>query len=240
MSKPESRGRLRIPVRFVDGVWELASGGTVPVNHLSEAELLVKRSSISDPKFLRSFERKASYKILEEGTVLLVRMTVKPEYPPQDRLRRVLKSYKDLQTVLATHLLDPFNPGTLFFAEVKLAGPNDRQARRFGTDKGGLWLLARGREFTLATTTILLPEEVRAESVATLNHAYSILSENFETWRISRTGNIYRHVLYKERNGKWYPLDLLRDEALACQENEIANELWSAFMAKMTSRSMLR
>ena len=33
----------------------------------------------------------------------------------------------------------------------------------------------------------------------------------------------------------WYPLDLLRNEALDKQEQEIANDLWESFMAKMTA-----
>lgn len=234
VAKAERSGRLRVPVRFVDGVWELVSGGAVPVRNLSEAELLVDRDSIVDSDFLQSFERRESYKILEEGTDLLVRMTVKRDHPPPERLGTILKSYHDLQAVLATHQLDPFDPATLFFVEVKIAGPNDRHVRLFGSDSGGLWFFARGREFSLATTTILLPKEVCRSPVRSLNHAYSILSETFEPWRISHTGNIYKHVLYKERNDNWYPLDLLRDEALARQENDIANELWAAFLAKMT------
>ena len=58
--------------------------------------------------------------------------------------------------------------------------------------------------------------------------------ESFEPWRISHTGNVYTRVFYKERNEKWYPLDSLRNEKLAEQEQEIARELWAAFLAKMT------
>lgn len=237
MSESESSGQLRIPVRFVDGVWQLPNGGLVPVKGSAEAELLIKRSLISDAEFVQSFERRARYKVLEEGTSLLIRMTVKPDHPPPVRLKPFLKSYHDVQTKLARHLFDQFNPGTLFFVEVKLAGPGDKHVRQFGSEKGGLWLLAQGREFTLATTTILLPEIIRAKPVWSLNHAYSILSEVFEPWRISHTGNIYKHVFYQERNRTWYPLDILRNEALDRQEQQIANELWNSFMTKMTSRS---
>jgi hypothetical protein len=55
-----------------------------------------------------------------------------------------------------------------------------------------------------------------------LNHAYTKLSEVFETWRIAHTGNIYYRMLYRERNGIWYPLDILRNAALVNQEQEIA------------------
>jgi len=67
-----------------------------------------------------------------------------------------------------------------------------------------------------------------------LNHAFTKLSETYDTWRISHTGNIYTRVFYQERNGKWYPLDLLRNEKLEKQEQEIAKGLWKGFLAKMT------
>ncbi len=85
----------------------------------------------------------------------------------------------------------------------------------------------------IASTTVLLPPAISAKPVASLNHAYTKLSETFETWRISHTGNIYTRVLYQERNGMWYPLDILRDETLEKQEQEIARGLWEDFMAKM-------
>ena len=98
-----------------------------------------------------------------------------------------------------------------------------------------MWLITQGLEAVgLASTTVRLPKEISTDPVASLNHAYTKLSEVFETWRISHTGNIYTRVLYQERNGKWYPLDLLRNNALDKQEQEIAKGLWEAFTVKVT------
>jgi hypothetical protein len=146
-----------------------------------------------------------------------------------------LKSYNNFRGTIATTYLDYWNPRTIAFVEVKLAGPNNKQARLFDTNRGGLWLITEGVEAVgLASTTVLLPPAISAKPVASLNHAYTKLSETFETWRISHTGNIYARVLYQERNGTWYPLDILRDKALEKQEQEIARGLWEDFMAKMT------
>ena len=41
MTQAHSTRRLRIPVRFVDGIWECALGGAVPVKNDTEAELVV-------------------------------------------------------------------------------------------------------------------------------------------------------------------------------------------------------
>ena len=91
----------------------------------------------------------------------------------------------------------------------------------------------------LGSTRIELPKEISPEPVGSLNHALTKLSEAYETWRISHTGNVYERVLYQERNKKWYPLDVLRNEKLEKQEKEIAKELWEGFLAKMAPTTML-
>ncbi len=235
MSKATSNRRLRIPVRLVDGVWECSFGGKPPVKQDSAAELVVDRMAISDKSFLEMMERRARHKVLDEGTPLLIALSVRQESPPPENLRSFLKSFDDMRGAIATEFLDDWNPGTICFVEVTLAGPNDRQSRLFKTDQGGLWLMTHGLEaIGLSSTTIRLPQEITGEPVASLNHAYTTLSEKFETWRISHTGNVYTRVLYQERNGKWYPLDLLRNKALGKQEQEIAKGLWESFLSKMT------
>ena len=53
----------------------------------------------------------------------------------------------------------------------------------------------------LASTTVLLPSGITTKPVASLNHAYTKLSETFETWRISHgkvclgTGLPFVHVV---------------------------------------------
>jgi hypothetical protein len=238
MTKAPSSRRLRIPVRFVDGFWECALGGAIPVKNDAEAELLVQRSSISDKTFLETMERKGRHQVIDEGTPLLVCLTIKPESPPSEKLRPLLKAYNSFRGAIATTFLDYWNPGTIAFVEVKLAGPDTKQARLFDTDRGGLWLITEGVEAVgLASTTVVLPPDISDKPVASLNHAYTKLSETFETWRISHTGNIYARVLYQERNGTWYPLDILRNKALDKQEQEIARGLWDAFMEKMMTKT---
>ena len=234
MTKAISSRRFRIPVRFVDGIWECALGGAVPVRDGAEAELVVQSAAISDKTFLETMQRKERFKVLDEGTPLLVCLTIKVESPPPEELRPLLKSYNSLRGTIETRLIDYWNPDTTAFVEVKLAGPDSKQARLFDSNRGGLWLMTEGvKAIGLASTTVRLPSGISDEPVASLNHAYTRLSETFETWRISHTGNIYTRVLYQERNDIWYPLDILRNKMLEKQELEIAKGLWENFMAKM-------
>jgi hypothetical protein len=236
MSRTPSTRRLRIPVRFVDSMWECAWGGVVPVKIGTEAELFVQRTAIADKAFLETIECKGRHKVLDEGTTLLVLLTVKAESPVPEALRGLLKPYDYFQNKIATTYLDNWNPVSNVFVEVTLGGPKDRQGRLFDTDRDGLWLITQGAAaIGLASTSVLLPAAISAKPVASLNHAYTKLSEIFETWRISHTGNIYTRVLYREGNGTWYPLDILRNKALVNQELEIAQKLWDDFIGKMST-----
>jgi hypothetical protein len=153
----------------------------------------------------------------------------------------LLKPYDYFQGAIATTYLDYWRAGSIVFVEVTLAGPDEKQTRLFETNRGGLWLITAGAEaIGLASATILLPSAISTQPVASLNHAYTKLSEVFETWRISHTGNIYSRVLYRERNGIWYPLDILRNKTLAKQEQEIARKLWDDFLGKMSTQHAMR
>jgi hypothetical protein len=90
------------------------------------------------------------------------------------------------------------------------------------------------RMFAGGVARLDLGEQYLVYLAGRINHAYTRLSEIYETWRISHTGNIYHRILYKERNGKWYPLDVLRNRKLQQQEHQIAEAIWEAFMTNMT------
>jgi hypothetical protein len=186
-------------------------------------------------------ERKGRHKVLDEGTTLLVCLTVKAKSEVPERLRPLLKSYDYFQDTITRTYLDYWSAGSIVFVEVTLGGPENKQARLFDKNRGGLWLITQGAAaIGFTSTTVLLPAAISAEPVASLNHAYTKLSEVFETWRISHTGNIYTRVLYRERNGVWYPLDILRNKALVNQEQEIAWKLWDEFRGKMSNQHTLK
>ena len=79
----------------------------------------------------------------------------------------------------------------------------------------------------ISTRTVQLPDnafDCRAES---LNPAFTMLSESYEPWRKSHTGNIYDRIYYQEKNGKWYPLNVLRNAAIAKDEHQLIREQWA-------------
>jgi hypothetical protein len=98
---------------------------------IHEAHLVVERKSISDAGFLEMMERPARYKVLGEGTSLLVSVTVKPENLPPEHLRRFLRPYHELRGYIATEFMDTWSPASLSFVEVKIGAPDERQSRLF-------------------------------------------------------------------------------------------------------------
>lgn len=228
---------LRIPIRYVDGRWECTFGGLVPVAEGTEAELVVERRAIVDKDFLRTMDKPTRHRVLGEGAKLLVRVTVKAEKPPSEALRRHLIHYRDVRNQIATQFLENWDPTTLCFVEVTLVKPDPTQGRKSDPTDGGLWLLTQGIVTTgIISPAIRIPPLEAAGAATSLNHALTRLSEAYETWRISHTGNVYGNVLYQAGNGKWYPLELLRHRVLRDQEAALAGDLWDGFMRKMTDR----
>jgi hypothetical protein len=147
----------------------------------ANAELVIPRGLIADRTFLDEMLRSAYHKVLDEGARLLIGLTVKPEAPPQERLKDCHNRHHESPRKIVTGIVEPGHRYDPYFVEAQLGGPTDRQARTFGSGQGGLWLMTKGIEAVgLASTTVKLPAEVSAKPVASLNHAYTKLSEEFE------------------------------------------------------------
>lgn len=238
MKKSSPDKLLRLPVQYVDDQWECEYGGIIPVVPDSKAELVISTRAITDKSFLRRMTAKSSMKVLEQGTKLLAYLATKDKEKLTDEQRKHLIRWEIMRGEIATEHIDHWNSGELSLIEVCIEEPTDQQQRKFETIEGGLWLLTEGpRAVGLQSTRIRLPDVASKESVSSLNHAFTKLSEAYEPWRISHTGNVYQRFLYKEKDGRWYPLEFLRNAALAMKEQEIAYQLWRDFMKRVSGNS---
>ncbi len=68
---------VRIPVRFKEEGLVDFSGEPIPLKDGSIGELVISCSSITDEKYLSSLKAQVTHKVLEEGTALLVALTIK-------------------------------------------------------------------------------------------------------------------------------------------------------------------
>lgn len=218
--------KTTVPVKRVGNRWEFFYGGDVPVKDGTMGELTISTSQISDPTFLQRVTQEATFKVLEEGTTLLVALSDRSQngslidvddWPEPVPLRMPL--------------------GTKRWVKIEL-GPPQKNGGKLQTDlipeTGGLWLKVIGLErCELISSTISLPDVVpmpdgfRDHSVKSLNHAFTLLSQTYEKHRISNTGNVYDRVFYQDKDGCWYPLDDLRAGVRAEKERQLLNETWA-------------
>ncbi|WBY02792.1 hypothetical protein PE066_04430 [Ramlibacter tataouinensis] len=214
---PLSTKIIRVPVKLVDGHWELLYGGAVKVKDGALGDLHLDRSAFSDRHFLKALTEKRAVRVLPQGTELRVALTVKSGLP--DRLLAELLPHDATRHSHTVRLAAESK-----FVSVRLGGPTAQQIRKEQSE-GGLTLCLEGMEARyLESSLVNLPGGLMP--VDSLNHAFTRLSELFEPWRKSHTGNVYERFFYKEENGIWYPLDDLRCRELVSAERQIIQRLW--------------
>lgn len=198
---PDWIAKVTVSVKRVGERWEFFYGGDVPVREGALGELTLSADQITDQRFNQRVTQELNLKDLEEGTE-----------------SRVALSDRDTKGRRAGDWPDPYPlrvpEGTTRSAPVRL-GPVKRKEGGLPLspelERGGLWIKLKGLEkCELQTSTVRLPEGCSVPTAISLNHAFTALSERYERHRISRTGNVYARVFYKERNNRWHPFDDLR------------------------------
>jgi len=217
---PLSSKTIRVPVKLVDGNWELLYGGGVKVKEGAVGELHLDQMYFSDKKFLKALIFKRRIAILPPGTELRVALTIKPDL--DSKLRGFLLPIDATRHIHASKLSVDTR-----FVPIHLGGPTDAQ-RKKKVEQGGLFLLLEGMEpRAIESGVVTLPAAPNLEPVDSFNYAFTRLSEVFEPWRKAHTGSIYERVFYLEDDGYWYPLKDLRERALATAERKLIAELWA-------------
>lgn len=234
MINPNEWKPLRIPVKLVDGQWEFLYGGGLPLRNGAVGDLVIDSGAVLDKTFLAQLQRASKHKILEPFTDLLVALTVKPEPVLAPALQKCLLPTNSPDLQFGDAYFHIRRPNGTRFVRIWVAEPSERQLRLDPEETGGVWLHLKGLEATgVSTSTINLPDPVSNKPAESLNHAFTLLSEKFEPWRMSHTGNIYDRVLYREANGKWYPINVLRNASEAQEEHQLIRAHWSSIALQL-------
>ncbi len=213
--------KVTIPVKKVGGQWEFFYGGAVPVRDGALAELVVNSSQVTDLEFLKRLQQQAIVKVLDQGVMLWVALS-DPNGSFITAEQRQLISRADMPAG-ATRFVPVFlGPSKKGVTTSKLDSMFDEPS------SGGLWLKVRGLDKTdLISSSIEMPPDVSKKPAISLNHALTMLSEHYETHRLSHTGNVYTRVFYQEKSGRWYPLADLREGVLGDAERQLIAESWN-------------
>ena len=221
---------IRVPVRLVNGQWEFFYGGAVPAKDGAIGDLILQKESLTDREFLRALRKRTEHRILEAGTALMVALSVRESAQLPKALQDELRQIESKQ--LSDEYYATGRPGGTRFVRITVGKPSESFSRRRPGEPGGVLLQLEGTiPKGVVVSSVCLPPCVEEKPLDSLNHAFTRLSEAFESWRLSHTGNIYERVLYQEKNGKWYPLDRLRRAAEATEEHELIRERWSQLMS---------
>ena len=225
---------LRVTVKYVDGKWEYFYGGLLPIKEGAIADLILDESAITDKGFIKKINRKSRHKILDQGVEILVALTIKPELVLDEKLKEYLlnKHYPDIQLVTPFHAVH-LSPDTQF-VKIIIGKPIENKMDIDPDAGGGIWLDVQGLQPKgLTTSSVNLPDGVSDEPAISLNHAFTSLSIAYEPWRKSHTGNIYKRMFYKEKNNKWYPLEILRNAAIVKDESLLIRKQWTDIAEKL-------
>jgi hypothetical protein len=226
---------LHLPIKFSDGMVMLEFGGPLPLKEGEKGELVISAGSIDDPALIDRYTQRNSIRLLPQGAELLVMLSNnRPFYLPKE-LEGELKRTESVKPNLGKWFRSRRGSATASFVSISIGPLFPWQDAPDGGVEGGLWLELEGpRSIGLVSSEILLPKVIEADPIKSLNHAFTVLSENFEPQRISHTGNVYEHVLYLESDGLWYPLKLFRDGHIAKIEQGIAHAFWKDLKARLS------
>ena len=185
---PDWTAKVTVPVKRVGERWEFFYGGDVPVKEGTVADLTVNTGDITDDKFIKRVTQEAKVRILPEGAELCVALSDRSP-PSKGRLGNWPEKYPIALPPGTTRieriwLGPPKNKNTE--PQIKLEGVADAEEKQ-----GGLWLKVKGLDrCELHGSTVLLPQVFDPAHAVSLNHAFTMLSERYETHRLSHTGNV--------------------------------------------------
>ena len=221
--------RLKLPVHLVNGRWEFFYGGAVPVADGTQAEMLIDSARIADKDFLDRITQRVVSHCLPRGTRLMVALSIHDPTGHEVLVRPNGLSPSNIK-VDSSHL-----PAVATqFVPVTLGAVRKTPTTEMFWGDGGLWMVVSGLgECELISSSVDFPEELAMESAQSLNHAFTKLSERFETHRLSHTGSVYSRVFYLESDLRWYPLEYLKSAALGRAEHAVMAAGWQAIEAQL-------
>ena len=214
---PDWTAKVTVPVKRVGERWEFFYGGDVPVREGTLGELTLSANQISDERFRQRVSQELVVKILEESAPLPVALS------DRSRGEAHISTWPDIDQLSVPAGTTRVERITLGPCKPKSVQPELDGVR----ETGGLWLKLKGLERSeLAGSTVIMPQGFDPAAASSLNHALTLLSQVYETHRISNTGNVYTRVFYQEKNDRWYPLNDLRTGVQAEGERLLLSNLW--------------
>lgn len=165
------------------------------------AYLVVPEYVVQDKNKLKKFSEEYKVPFLKQGTLLLAQIKV----DDRDSLTKELWKYlhdihEKYQPSKSIHGLT-----NAYFVEVILK--QDLTITLRGTKKAKL-------------NQCKCDIEILQKEANSLNHAYTLISQEFEKSRISHGGNVFQNMYFLDESKKWNEIDKLRGHLESTQKSE--------------------
>jgi hypothetical protein len=192
MSKQIKKGqyekRLRVAVRFDGTQFALLDGSPLPaIAKDAVCELVLRPEQLQNPDDRDRFVRDEVFPILTQGSTVL--LGVSPHSVGDPKALGLICNPQEIGVQTEYWLV-----------EVRL--------------KQDLKIRIRGdQEAKLEPCSCLIPSLER--DATSVNHAFTLISETYETERLSHTGNVFERAYTSVGPKRWQTLDDLRIKAIA-------------------------
>ncbi len=194
VSKKRFEKHLRIGIRFENGKFVLLNGQPLPkLAKGSVGELVIAPESIEDLAVREGLKEERRIPFLKKGSFVLLGMSPTMIGDSSD---------KELIPAETLKILSPYS-----FVPVKL--------------DANLSLQVRGdQEAKLSPCSCTI--NALDKKAKSLNHAFTLISEAYETLRLSHSGNVFERAYTEVTPGKWQSLDELRTTTIARMQADVA------------------
>jgi hypothetical protein len=196
MRKARYEKNLKIGVRFDGATFSLLDGTSLPkLRKNAVGELLLPPEAIEDEDARARLSNDRRVLLLEQNTFIYI--GVSPSLIEKPDAKGLLHDPRELGLQTEYWLVEAQLKEPLY---VRVRG--DDEAR---LEKCICEIPAVGREAT------------------SVNHAFTIASETYETKRLSHTGNVFERVFTEPTSGQWHTLGELRAKAILTLPSENPN-----------------
>jgi hypothetical protein len=183
-----------VPVKVINGKLQFFYGGEIPkLKEGTICDLIVSSYAIEDERELALLGRERVESFIEDGNSLMAQVYVKNANDLDQELMRSLKKVPCKLASLSTSR----------FVEIKLSEDLNIKLRSI-------------KKAELLDCECKIPSLPHLEPKS-INHAYTLISQNYEKHRRSHAGNVFDKVFYHD-DELWRPLADLRDSFEARNE----------------------
>lgn len=197
MKRDNGDETVRIPIQVLsNGTVAMESGARLPkILPGTLGDLVLPAASLESPDVVAALNEASSTPLLAQGEVVWV--SLHPTQPASEKLE--LFEQETLHPEMVGHFLAPITLNESLNLVTR------------GTKRGQL---------EKATCSVPTGEGGKGTTATSLNHAYRLLSERFESHRVSFGGNVFE-VAFVKREGAWHRLETLRRAAESVARRDV-------------------